>query len=185
MPVSVRKFDKVVFIGELSHKKDWLGNLADDDQKMTFLSIVKEIFDNKIYNGKRCEAENCQGKTCPKEREMNIVILKESETQGVITRVVMLDAYKKPDAEDQVFHVKYTSEGEPIRYIIRVHTFDSNGEKLSIGCEGFIRQVVDSLQCEDTRKLMKESLEDEERTLDVFALMTENYKDNAQCLVDL
>ena len=177
MPVAVRKFYEVVFLGELSHKKDWLGNLSDDDRKIALLSSVRVIFYHKIYSGERCEAENCQGKKCPKERELNIVMLKESETQEMITYVAMLDAYKKPEAEDQVFHVKYTAEGEPVRYIIRAHTFDADGEKVSIGCEGFIRQVVDNLQCEDTRKLMKEALGDEDRAHDVFAMATENYKD--------
>ena len=179
--MSVRKFDKVVFIGELSHKKDWLAKLTDEEQKITLLSSVKEVFDSRIYNGKRCNGENCQGKKCPKERELNIVMLEESETEGVITRVVMLHAYKTPDAENQVFHVQYTPEGEPVRTVIRVHTFDPDREKkLCVVCEGFIRQVVDNSQCEDTRKLMKEALGDEKRTLDVFAMMTENYKDNEQ-----
>ena len=174
MTATVRKFNEVVFIGELSHKKDWLGDIPEDQQKMAMLSAVKEIFDSRVYNGMRCNGESCEGKTCPKEREMNIVLLKESNTEEMITRVIMLHAYQNSEA-DPVFHVKYSSGGEPIKYIIRVHTYDVDEKTLKIDCEGFFRQVVDNQQCVETRKLMKNALTDEEHTLDVFALMTEKY----------
>ena len=169
MTATVRKFNEVVFIGELSHKKDWLGDIPEDQQKMVMLSAVKEIFDSRVYKGTRCN-----GKKSPKEREMNIVLLRESNTEEMITRVIMLHAYQNSET-DPVFRVKYSSGGEPIKYIIRVHTYDVEEKKLKVDCEGFLRQVADNSQCTDTRKLMKDALLNEEHTLDVFALMTEKY----------
>ena len=174
LAATVRKFDEVVFIGELSHRKDWLAGVSDDQQKMALLSAVKEVFDSKVYNGRRCNGESCAGKQCPHEREMNIVLLRESATEEMITYCIMLHAFKNSEA-DPVFHISYSARGEPIKYIIRVHTWDADEKKLKIDCEGFMRQVSDNSQCEETRKLMKDALGDEERALDVFAMMTEKY----------
>ena len=89
---------------------------------MALLSAVKEIFDSKVYMGTRCDGESCEGKKCPKEREVNIVLLRESATEEMITYGIMLHAYQNSEA-DPVFHIPYSAGGEPIKYIMHLQRF--------------------------------------------------------------
>lgn len=112
---TVKKFNDVVFVGELSYKKNWFGGVSEESRKTTVVSCVKEVFDSKIYNGARCNASTCEGKRCPGERELSIVLLedKNSGSEEMTKRIIMLHAYQNTETAP-VFHIRYSTTEEPI-----------------------------------------------------------------------
>ena len=139
------KVKEVVYLGEITYKKKWLGEgMSEDDRKSMVLTTVKEVFDSQIYCGATCNGENCQGKKCPKDRAINIVMVRHmgQETVETMTRSIMIHAYQTGSEGEGVFRRLFSSQGQPIKLLINAHTYDEETKQLNLDCQGKIAQVM-------------------------------------------
>ena len=165
----------VYYMGEMTYDKKWLSaqviSKNEDMKKMVLLSIVKQVFDSKVYKGPRCGETGCVTKgKCPANRKLFIILGEKSVTSmgGKGYCVIMIHAYKTGDElKEDVFNPLKSLAGNPIKI-----EFSSEEEDV----EGGFAEVEDVNQIAEMKELMKQALTDESKA-EVMALQSDGYEE--------
>ena len=179
---SAEKPKEVIYLGELTYNKKWLGeNLSEDERKDAVLRTVKAAFDKEVYCGLRCNGENCGGEQCAKFRAMRIVMVKhtQTETSTTTTRSIMLHAYQTGPEGEGVFQRLCSPQGEPMKLILNAFNYNKETEQLKLACKGHFAPVMDLQRLSEIRHLMREAMKDT-CPADAIILQSEDYVDNEQ-----
>ena len=189
MPVALAsQKNTVYYLGEIEYLKKWLVDQVlednDDAKRMILLGMIKQVFDQQVYIGPRCNEATCTTKgKCALNRHLNIILIERSSltTEEKGWRSIMIHAYKKGDLEEAVFETRKAPSGNPIKIEFNAvgvlkEPAGQSGPQMQNMVKGGLTELEDAEQIAEMKDLMKKALTDECQA-DVMALQTEGYEE--------
>ena len=186
MPVAIASKNNVYYLGHVEYnKKLLLDQVIPNENEHMLLSIMKQVFDTKVYKGPRCGATGCvtTGK-CPLNRKFRITMVRRAvmETEEKGWRSVMIHAYKTGEVEEAVFESYIAPSGNPIKIefsavgVLKAEedqiVTPPNMQKM---LEGDIAEVEENDDISKMRVLMEKAMQPG-CTVDVITMQSEGYE---------
>ena len=186
MPVAIAMKNNVYYLGHVKYNKKWLLDQVisnEDEKKQVLLSIVKQVFDSKVYKGPRCGETGCVTKgKCPLNRKFRITMVRRTamETEEKGWRSVMIHAYKTGEVEETVFESYIAASGNPLKMefsavgVLKPEENQSvpNMEKM---VEGEIAEIEENDDISQMRAIMEKAVRPD-CTADVITMHSEGYE---------